>query len=81
MVGQWKEGDLVRLKSGGPQMVVDRVIRYSTTACQFVAFGSRTTKNKNLASRLAVQKSAAHRTNSLAEGESLGLDPGTMAKV
>ena len=36
MPGQWKEGDLVRLKSGGPQMVVDRVIYYSddsTSVC------------------------------------------------
>lgn len=29
MTDHWREGDLVRLKSGGPQMVVDRVIHYS----------------------------------------------------
>ena len=29
MTDHWNEGDLVRLKSGGPQMVVDRVIHYS----------------------------------------------------
>ena len=29
MTGHWKEGDLVQIKSGGPQMVVDRVIHYS----------------------------------------------------
>jgi uncharacterized protein YodC (DUF2158 family) len=29
MTDHWNEGDLVRLKSGGPQMVVDRMIHYS----------------------------------------------------
>jgi uncharacterized protein YodC (DUF2158 family) len=29
MAGQWKEGDVVQLKSGGPKMIVDRVVHYS----------------------------------------------------
>jgi uncharacterized protein YodC (DUF2158 family) len=29
MVGMWKEGDVVQLKSGGPRMTVDRVMHYS----------------------------------------------------
>ena len=29
MTTHWKEGDVVRLKSGGPQMVVDRVKYFS----------------------------------------------------
>ena len=29
MVGIWKEGDVVQLKSGGPRMIVDRVMHYS----------------------------------------------------
>ena len=29
MGGIWNEGDVVHLKSGGPKMVVDRVIHYS----------------------------------------------------
>jgi uncharacterized protein YodC (DUF2158 family) len=29
MTGQWKEGDVVKLKSGGPKMIVDRVVHYS----------------------------------------------------
>ena len=29
MAGEWKEGDVVRLKSGGPKMIVDLVVRYS----------------------------------------------------
>jgi len=26
---QWKEGDVVQLKSGGPRMIVDRVVHFS----------------------------------------------------
>ena len=29
MAEQWKEGEVVRLKSGGPKMIVDRVVHYS----------------------------------------------------
>ena len=29
MFMQWKEGDVVRLKSGGPRMIIDRVMHYS----------------------------------------------------
>ena len=29
MTAHWKEGDVVRLKSGGPKMVVDRVKYFS----------------------------------------------------
>ena len=29
MVEQWKEGDVVQLKSGSPKMIVDRVVHYS----------------------------------------------------
>jgi uncharacterized protein YodC (DUF2158 family) len=53
MTDHWREGDLVRLKSGGPQMVVDRVIHYSDESTSICCACLRTTKNKNLASRLA----------------------------
>jgi uncharacterized protein YodC (DUF2158 family) len=29
MAKQWKEGDIVQLRSGGPKMIVDRLVHYS----------------------------------------------------